>query len=152
MVLEAHEHLLDTTRAVSYMAVVIPALASLGVLSQIEGQAYKNEEGVVWRDMDFNELGRLPLSGDKPDDYGGNLLIGQGELSKIILTALKAYPCVKVEFGYRCVGIEEVDGGVKVMINRNYNDLVLLADYVIGADGTNSFVRRARCIPFEGYR
>jgi len=126
-------------------------LASLGILPQIEEQAYKNETGAVWRDIGCNVLGQMPLSGDKGDDYGCNLLIRQRELSAIILAALKAYPCVEIEFGHRCVGIEEIADAVKIMVNHNYDDWLLLADYVLGTDGANSFVRRACCIPFEGY-
>lgn len=149
--LESHDKLLDTTRAVAYMPVVIPALKSLGILPEIEKQAYKNTTGVAWRDMDCNLLGQMALSDDKEDDYGGNLLIGQGEISAIILEALKAYPSVEVVYQHRCVGIEDMSDGVKVMVNHNYDDWLLLADYVLGTDGTNSFVRRACCIPFEGY-
>lgn len=151
VVLESHDKLLDLSRAVGYIPVVFPVLASLGILEEIEKLGYKNTSGAVWRDLEHNVLGSLPVTGDDIGDYGGILHLGQRDLSGIALNALKAYPCVEVKFGHRCVGIEEISDGVKVMVNHKYDDQLLLADYVLGADGSNSFVRRASCIPFEGY-
>ena len=37
------------------------------------------------------------------------------------------------------------------MVNYTYDGRLLFANYVLGADGIDNSVRRACCIPFEGY-
>ena len=52
IVLEGHDKLFDTTRALNYVPVVVPALVSSGILGWSEEQAYKNTLGAVRRNME----------------------------------------------------------------------------------------------------
>lgn len=47
IVLEDHDKLFDTTRALNYVPAVVPALVSSGILGWSEEQAYKNALGAV---------------------------------------------------------------------------------------------------------
>ncbi|MCJ1259606.1 hypothetical protein MMC24_007445 [Lignoscripta atroalba] len=159
LVLESHPTLLPTTRAMVYMPVIIPVLRKLGILDTVQRHAFLNHEGAVWRDIDGNVLGKLPLGGEekeKKGEFGGVLLIGQARMNSLILEELKKYPSVEVRFGLRCVGIENLPDreSVKVMVHQGSQldgDLLFEADYVLGTDGANSAVRRILCIPFEGF-
>ena len=138
------------------MPVVIPVLKKLGILDLVLQQAFLNQDGVVWRDIDGKALAHLPLSSSDPGEFGGVLLFGQSRMNTLILEELKKYPSVEVRFGLRCVGIEDLASSsvVKVMThqrNLSDEDLTFEADYVLGTDGANSSVRRMMCIPFEGF-
>lgn len=157
LVIEAHHELLPTTRAVVYMPVVLPVLEKLGVLEIVKQNAFLNRDGVSWRDLDGQQLAQLPLGSGNPDDeFGGVLLIGQWRMNELVLQELRKCPSVEVQFGMRCVGVDDKPDAefVRVMTHTGSlldDDKFLEAKYVVGADGANSAVRRMLCIPFEGF-
>lgn len=157
LVLEAHETLLPTTRAMVYMPVVNSVLHQLGILNTVMEHAFLNKDGVVWRDPEGTALGHLPLGlGTAGESFDGVLLIGQAKMNGLVLKEIKKHPSVTVRFGCRCVGIEDdsTAGKVRVMISHQNvvdGDETFEAQYVIGTDGTNSSVRRIMCIPFDGF-
>lgn len=156
LVLEAHHELLPTTRAVVYMPVILPVLKSLGILELVTKHAFLNTEGVKWRDMHGKVLAHLPLGSDKPGEFAGVLLIGQWKMNELIMQELKKYPCVRVEFGRRCVGLEDHPDAEDVRVMTHTGSIIddeafYSARYVVATDGANSAVRRMACIPFEGF-
>jgi len=156
LVVEAHHELLPTTRAMVYMPVVLPVLKALGVLDTVLEAAFLNKEGVRWRDIDGKELAHLPLGGNSSEELGGVLLIGQWRMNEIILEELNKYPSVEVQFGMRCVGIDDKPGSenVRVMVHGSSmldEDTFIQAKYMIATDGANSSIRRMLCVPFEGF-
>ncbi|KAK5939478.1 hypothetical protein PMZ80_007855 [Knufia obscura] len=156
LVIEAHHELLPTTRAVVYMPVVLPVLKALGILEKVLDAAFLNKDGVRWRDIDGRELAHLPLGGDGSGEDGGVLLIGQWRMNELILEELDKYPCVEVQFGMRCVGIEDKPESehVRIMTHSGSmldDDTFLEAKYMVATDGANSTVRRMMCVPFEGF-
>ena len=155
IVIEAHNDVLPTTRAMVYMPVVIPVLKKLGLMDRVAQEAYLNKDGIMWRDLEGTPLAHLPLDGSG-DDFGGVLLLGQYKMTCIILEELKKYPCVDVRFGVRYGGVEDIAGSdeVKVLVHgRNMKDpdTILQAKYVLAADGANSAVRRSLCLTFDGF-
>lgn len=156
LVVENHDTLLRTTRAMVYMPVIIPVLRELGIMAQVEKNAVLNSDGVAWRDLEGNLLGQLPLSSSDPCEFGGVLLMGQWRMTALILEELKRYPSVEIRYGLRCVGIEEMPSKnvVRAMFHERSlhdEDVIFEADYLVAADGANSAVRRMLCIPFEGF-
>lgn len=156
LVVEAHHELLPTTRAMVYMPVVLPVLKALGILDTVLQAAFLNKEGVRWRDIDGKELAHLPLGGDSSDEFGGVLLIGQWRMNELILEELNKYPSVEVQFGMRCVGIDDKPGieNVRIMVHGSSmldEDTFIKAKYMIATDGANSSIRRMLCVPFEGF-
>lgn len=160
LVLEAHDTLLPTTRAMVYMPVVNSVLRGLGILDLVMQHAFLNTEGVAWRDPQGRVLARLPL-GDNTSKtsirdaaFEGVLLIGQAKMNGLILQEIQKHPSVQVRFGQRVVGINSSADCVDVMTthaNVVDGDRTWRARYVLGCDGTNSSVRRAMCIPFQGF-
>lgn len=156
LVLEAHNELLKTTRAVVYMPVVLPVLRHLGVLDSIIEKAFLNQDGVKWRTMTGEILAHLPLGNDEAEKFAGVLLISQWRMNELIMEELKKYPSVEVIFSRRCVGIEEDEesGSVRVMTHTGSiidDEAFYSARYLIATDGANSAIRRMLCIPFEGF-
>lgn len=148
-VFEHHTDLLFSTRGCAYQPVVIDALRDLGILEKVKEQAHLNRGGVSWRDIKGNELGFLKI----PDgDYV--LLLGQKRLNDLILKEIENYPSVSVHFSHQYVGSEQHGETVQIMIHRNTeddDDIYITADWLVGADGSRSAVRRSLCVPFEGY-
>ena len=58
-VIEAHETILPTTRAMVYMPVVIPVLKKLGLMHRVAQEGYLNRDGIMWRDLDGNPLAHI---------------------------------------------------------------------------------------------
>ncbi|RFU32254.1 hypothetical protein B7463_g4056, partial [Scytalidium lignicola] len=155
LLVEKHPNLQPATRACVYMPVVVPILTKLGIFDKIQEEGFFNRVGIVWRDSEGQPLAQLPLDDPKPDQFGGVLQLGQWKLAQIILNEIKKYPNVEVCYGAECVGIQDQpeEEQAKVMINERFTttETLIKADYVIGADGSNSSVRRMMCIPFEGF-
>ena len=155
IVLEAHTSLLQTTRALVYMPVVIPVLKKLGLMNRVSEEAYLNRDGIMWRDLDGQALAHLPLGGSDEDDFAGVLLLGQYKFVCIILEELKKYPCVQVRFGVRCSSIENNAGDdehVRVVVpGRQSEDSEIHARYLLAADGANSTTRQRLGLSFDGF-
>ena len=96
IILEAHDDILPTTRAMVYMPVVVPVLTKLGLMDRVAQEAYLNRDGIMWRDLEGKVLAHLPLGNSDAGDFGGVLLLGQYKMATIILEELKKYPCVDV--------------------------------------------------------
>jgi 3-(3-hydroxy-phenyl)propionate hydroxylase len=71
----------------------------------------------------------------------------QHKLANMAIARLRRMPNAEVRMGERVVGLEQDDERVKVKTSIAEHE----ADYVIGADGGRSTVRKALEIEFEGY-
>ena len=152
LVLERHNELLPTTRAMVYQPVVLERLHGFGILDQIEKVACLNQQGIYWRDIDGKELGHLPLPANEHV-----LLFGQWRMGSLLLEEISKYSSVEVRFNTSYAGCEQDDKHehVKVMLHElsdgKDDDTFCTADWVVGTDGANSTVRRSLSIPLEGF-
>jgi 2-polyprenyl-6-methoxyphenol hydroxylase-like FAD-dependent oxidoreductase len=155
LIVEKHPSFQPATRAMVYMPVVISALTKLGLYDQVRSAAYLNQDGVYWRDTDMKPLARLPLGDPQSSQFNGVLQLGQWKMSSIISEELQKHASVELHFGYGCVGVQEdANGkGVQVLLQSKDDptDTLIEAEYVVGCDGANSSVRKAMCIPYEGF-
>lgn len=136
------------------MPVVINELGKLGILEDIKRNAYINHAGPVWRKADGTELAALgpPRSEITPTaETPAVLIMGQHELAHIVLDHIRRCNSITVKFSTPCVGVETLEGKVRVMIQNDKEDCVIDADWAVGADGCNSAVRQMSLIPFEGF-
>lgn len=149
LVIERHTELLFSTRACAYQPVVIKALEAWGILDLFKQHGYFNTDGIHWRDMAGNELGHVKVP---EGEY--ILLIGQKKVNDLLLKEIEKYSSVEVRFNTAYVGCEQDDKQVKLMAHETTdardNDICITADWLVGADGASSAVRRSLCIPFEG--
>lgn len=150
LVVERHDDLLPTTRAMVYQPVVLERLRDLGILYRVEEFAHLNQQGIYWRDINGNELGHLPIP-----SHEHILLLGQWRMNILILDELAKYPSVEVRFSTAYAGCIQEDDHVKVMAHESSaetdDDIMYTADWLVGTDGANSSVRRSLCVPFEGF-
>lgn len=75
----------------------------------------------------------------------------QHKLAAMGIRKLARYPDAKFEFGARVTGLSQDADGVTVTVDRNGGADVCRANYLIGADGGRSAIRKLLQIDFEGY-
>ncbi|AXB47104.1 FAD-dependent monooxygenase [Amycolatopsis albispora] len=87
------------------------------------------------------------LSEPTPDvPYPNGCMLGQSRTEQILRERLAGFG-VRVELGTELTGFTQDDTGVDVVLNGTERTRV---DYLVGADGGKSFVRKSLGIPFEG--
>jgi 2-polyprenyl-6-methoxyphenol hydroxylase-like FAD-dependent oxidoreductase len=83
--------------------------------------------------------------------YPFRLQLNQQRLVKLLWDRLRTDPRVEMQFGSEVVGVRQLDDAVEVTVRTDGGTRTLLGEYVIGADGPGSIVRRQAGIPFEGF-
>ncbi|WP_262849107.1 FAD-dependent oxidoreductase [Mumia quercus] len=146
-VLEAGESLSSESRASTYHPPTLEMLAELGVLDELI------ERGIVsqafqYRDRESGPVAELDLgilSEDTP--YPFRVQCEQSKLTPILLDRLLRHDGCVVEFGEAATSVEQADDRVTVTTasGRSWS-----ADWVVGADGASSVVRKSTGAAFEG--
>lgn len=146
-VLEAGESLSSESRASTYHPPTLEMLAELGVLDELI------ERGIVsqvfqYRDREGGPVAELDLgilSEDTP--YPFRVQCEQSKLTPILLDRLLQHEGCVVEFGEAATAVEQADDRVTVTTasGRSWS-----ADWVVGADGASSVVRKSTGLEFEG--
>lgn len=75
----------------------------------------------------------------------------QYHLSRMLAEAVEAEKNASVKFGHRLVHFEEVKDGVVVHAETTTSIEEFHCDYLIGADGANSMVRKWMGVEFDGF-
>jgi 2-polyprenyl-6-methoxyphenol hydroxylase-like FAD-dependent oxidoreductase len=151
VVLEAEDGIVDQPRAAVYHSPVVERLDALGLLADLQ------EIGVIKRayhywTRDHVLLGHFDMSVLRPEDtaYPYNLHLGQPMLAAIILRHFLRVPGAEVRWRHRVKAVAQTDDQVTVAIDTDEGEKSIRADWLIGADGTHSGVRRALQLTYEG--
>ncbi len=149
--LESASNLSMDLRASTFHPPTLDMLAKYGLSQTIVPQGlvarYTQQrdraEGVIAEfDMEL-------LRGDT--DHPFRLQCEQWKLTEAIRAQLEQLPHVKVLFDTKVESVTQTADQVHLVANRQGETLHLQADYLIGADGAWSAVRRGVDIEFEGY-
>jgi 3-(3-hydroxy-phenyl)propionate hydroxylase len=98
----------------------------------------------------FGEFARARTLG-QIDGHPKLVTFLQPQLEAVLRERLAAYPGVSVATGLELVGFEQEADGVAVTLRRSGGEVVTVrTQYLVGADGANSAVRRLLEIPFDG--
>lgn len=141
-VLEAEEKPNESPRALVYHSSVLPHLRDLGILDDCVKAGFLRQDH-AWRIYETGEMIRWNLScieGIVEFPYALNL--GQDKLAKVVLEHLKKHPQVEVRFGTSLTECTDHGSVVKVHIQSRGKDEEIEGDWLIGADGAGSWVRR----------
>lgn len=77
-------------------------------------------------------------------------VVHRADLQTVLLDAVRARPNIKILLGRTAVGVESLDGGARLRLEKTGGATEALeADMVVGADGLRSTVRRALRIKRE---
>ena len=146
-VLEAGEGLAAESRASTFHPPTLEMLAGLGVLDELMERglvsptfAYRDrQEGLV------AELDLRLLAQDTPYPY--RVQCEQSKLTPILLAHLAELPGTEVRFGWPIAAVSQTDDLVTVTTEDGRS---ASAEWVIGADGANSAIRRGLDFGFDG--
>jgi 3-(3-hydroxy-phenyl)propionate hydroxylase len=75
----------------------------------------------------------------------------QYHLARMLAAKLQAAPNAEVLFSHRMLGYQKVGEKVRVSVETPVDILEIEADFLIGADGANSVVRKLMGVEFEGF-
>jgi 3-(3-hydroxy-phenyl)propionate hydroxylase len=145
-VLEAGEALATESRASTFHPPTLEMLAGLGVLDPLL------ELGITsttfqYRDRRTGPIAELDLSVLADDtSYPYRVQCEQSRLTPILLDALLAHDGCEVVFGAAVTGVTQDGSGVVVTTVAGEHR----GDWLIGADGASSVVRKSLGLDFEG--
>ncbi|MBM9459189.1 FAD-dependent monooxygenase [Nocardioides sp. zg-536] len=150
-VLEAGDALATESRASTFHPPSLEMLAELGVLETLMERGIVST-GFQYRDRRTGPIADLDLgvlAEDTP--YPFRVQAEQSKLTPILLEVLEGLDNVTVRFGQRVVAAETVSGpsGEQGVVRTEVGE-TFAADWVLGADGSNSQVRQTAGFTFEG--
>ena len=149
-VLERAPGLSRSPRAMVYHNGVLPGLAELGILDDIDQAGFRATELGVY-DHERREAVRLDLGvfeGHEP--YAYNVHLGQDRLADIALDHLGGHPGSQVVFGAIVADVTQDADGASVTAYVDGHLTSYRADYVVATDGASSTARTVAGIEFEG--
>lgn len=151
IVLEQGAHLTHDLRAGTYHPPTLEMLDRIGVTDIMLAQGIRVP---YWQSCDLQEgliaewdLGRL--RDDTP--YPFRLHLEQHRLTPILLERLRAFASTRVLFGHALSDFTQDAEGVTVQATAPDGPVTLRSQWLIGADGGRSRVRKGADIAFAGY-
>lgn len=147
LVLERGSEIFDDPRAATLHPPTLEIFSESGVTDDI------HDQGIVARYWQFRgrKEGLLALfdldllRDDTPFPY--RVQCEQHRLSRILLSRLERLPNFAIRWNCEVTGVAQDERGVDVTLG----DSTIRADYLIGADGGRSNVRKSQDIAFEGF-
>jgi 3-(3-hydroxy-phenyl)propionate hydroxylase len=151
MLLEAGPDCAQDMRASTFHAPTLEMLDTLGFTDKLI------ERGLTapiyhWRDRRSGEI----LSFDMTEiadvvRYPFRVQCEQYHLARMMASALEELPSAQVLFNHRLVHMEQDQQGVTLALETPTEIRKVRADYVIGADGASSIVRKWLGVDFDGF-
>jgi 3-(3-hydroxy-phenyl)propionate hydroxylase len=152
VVLDENPELQDDPRAATTHPATLEVLDGLGVIDDVIEQGLVAEEFEFW-DRPTGEKVAVFDHALLADDTKFPFVVQceQFKLAKIFLARLQDQPTATVLFNHRTTALEQNDTGVTVRADTPDGEKTFEADWLIGADGGRSVVRKAAGIGFEGF-
>ena len=148
LLLEQQDRIDDSPRASTTQPPTLEILAELGLIDEYL------RVGLTARTFQFWDRPSLKLVAEFDFDrlrdetaYPFVVQTEQHKLANMAIARLRAMPNAEVRFGTRVSGVAQTADSAQVICDEE----TLVADYVIGADGGRSTVRKSLDIEFEGY-
>ncbi|HEV7715109.1 MAG TPA: FAD-dependent monooxygenase [Steroidobacteraceae bacterium] len=151
VVIDSEPTIRDEPRACVYHSPVVERFDRLGLLDDLKEVGVLKQAYHYWT-RDHTLLGHFSFDVLRPEDtaYPFNLHLGQPMLAAIILRHLLRVPGVEVRWRTRLTGISQDADGVTATLDTHNGEQQLRTQWLIGADGTHSGVRRALNLKLEG--
>lgn len=151
MLVEAGPDCAQDMRASTFHAPTLEMLDTLGFTDKLIERGLKAPI-YHWRDRRSGDI----LSFDMTEisdvlKYPFRIQCEQYHLARMMASALEDLPSAQVLFSHRIVHMEQDDQGVTVALETPMEIRKVRADYLIGADGASSIVRKWLGVDFDGF-
>lgn len=150
-VLERYESLYSKPRAAAFDDETMRTFQQLGVAEKVlagtnvqNGYVWVNGKGQVLTDFEYDNPG--------PNGWPAQYMMYQPHLEQVLDEAVRSIPDVQVFPGAAVTAIEDLGESVSLTaLTTTDQQITVEADFVVGADGGNSFVRQALGIDLDSY-
>jgi 3-(3-hydroxy-phenyl)propionate hydroxylase len=151
IVLECGEDCAADMRASTFHPPTLEMLDEIGITAMLLDRGLKAPV-YHWRDRQSGETIAFDLSeiADRTR-YPFRIQCEQYHLSRALASGLEAYGNASVRFGHRLLTFEQDATGVSVAAEGPIDIKHFRADWLIGADGANSMVRKWLGTEFDGF-
>ncbi len=151
IVLESGDDCAQDMRASTFHPPTLEMLDQIGITPMLLERGLKAPV-YHWRDRRSGEIIAFDL--DEISDrtrYPFRIQCEQYHLSRALASGLEQYGTASVRFSHRLLSLDQDETGVSVAAETPYGISHFRADWVIGADGANSLVRKWLGIEFDGF-
>lgn len=151
ILLEAGQDCARDLRASTFHPPTLEMLDSIGITSMLLEQGLKAPV-YQWRDRASGDVIEFDLSElDNVTRYPFRIQCEQYHLSRALALGLDNLTNADVRFGTRLLSFTQDDDGVDLAVETMIGIERIHADFLIGADGANSIVRKWLGIEFDGF-
>jgi len=149
LVLEKNASLSTESRASTFHPPTLDMLDALGLVKPLIAQGLK-APNVQYASTIDGELGTFDFAAIADlTEHPYRLQAEQFKLTRIALDTLQSNALFEIRFGCAVLGVAQDRTGVTIALQDGKDPL--RCEWLIGADGANSAVRRCQDIPFDGF-
>ena len=150
-ILETENDLIPELRASTFHPPTLDMLDELGVTPKLIDQGLITPK-IQYRDLEDGLVAEFDHALiDDRTKHPYRLQCEQFKLTRIIAEMLKGFPHAEISFNSKFVDASQTDSAVKVFYETPAGSEQVTCDYLIGADGSRSEVRKSQKIEFQGF-
>ena len=150
-ILETENDLIPELRASTFHPPTLDMLDELGVTPKLIDQGLITPK-IQYRDLEDGLVAEFDHALiDDRTKHPYRLQCEQFKLTRIIAEMLKEFPHAEISFDSKFVDASQTDNAVRVFYETPAGSEQVTSDYLIGADGSRSEVRKSQKIEFQGF-
>ena len=150
-ILETENDLIPELRASTFHPPTLDMLDELGVTPKLIDQGLITPK-IQYRDLEVGLVAEFDHALiDDRTKHPYRLQCEQFKLTRIIAEMLKEFPHAEISFDSKFVDASQTDNAVRVFYETPAGSEQVTCDYLIGADGSRSEVRKSQKIEFQGF-
>ena len=150
-ILETENDLIPELRASTFHPPTLDMLDDLGVTPKLIDQGLITPK-IQYRDLEDGLVAEFDHALiDDRTKHPYRLQCEQFKLTRIIAEMLKEFPHAEISFDSKFVDASQTDNAVRVFYETPAGSEQVTCDYLIGADGSRSEVRKSQKIEFQGF-
>ncbi|WP_293452035.1 bifunctional 3-(3-hydroxy-phenyl)propionate/3-hydroxycinnamic acid hydroxylase [Planktotalea sp.] len=142
-VVEKWPDIYDRPRAVTIDAEVARILATLGINCDTDPAFENHKELYYWKNAELKDLQIVDWKSLAPCGWHVTYWFNQPEFEARLMDIANTFASVTLLRGWTAVNLSQDAQGAELVIEKDTSSQTLNAQFIVGADGANSFVRDA---------